>query len=218
VCVAILRYSAAGLAFAHERKIVHRDIKPANILVDKDGRVMVSDFGIARALEEVSMTASGMMIGTPYYMSPEQLVGEKLDERSDIFSIGLILYYCLTGDDLFRTDGVTAIMAKHSTIQIREVVATHALLPANLQDVLVSMMEEDRNIRARSVKEILERLTLRKIVALGLAATEDQPLPAVIEDSPPMAAFAEAVPAEDSRLSAAAERRKARLRSLLDTF
>ena len=72
VAIAILRYSAAGLAFAHDKKIVHRDIKGANILVDKDGRVMVSDFGIARALEEVSLTASGMVIGTPYYMSPEQ--------------------------------------------------------------------------------------------------------------------------------------------------
>jgi serine/threonine-protein kinase len=207
-----------AVAHAHSRGIIHRDLKPENVMIDTEGDVFVMDFGLARAVEDVVLTQPGMIIGTPYYMSPEQLVGEKLDERSDIFSIGLILYYCLTGDDLFRTDGVTAIMAKHSTIQIREVVATHALLPANLQDVLVSMMEEDRNIRARSVKEILERLTLRKIVALGLAATEDQPVPAAIEDSPPMAAFAEAVPAEDSRLSAAAERRKARLRSLLDTF
>ncbi|HUP48257.1 MAG TPA: hypothetical protein VNA04_05655, partial [Thermoanaerobaculia bacterium] len=152
------------------------------------------------------------------FMSPEQLGGEKLDERSDIYSIGLILYYCLTGDDLFSADGITATMVKHATIRIRDVVTSHALLPANLQDVLVSMMEEDRNLRARSVKEILERLTLRKIVALGLAATEDQPVQAEI-DKP--AAVLQELPvpaAEDSRLVAAAKRRKERLRSLLDEF
>jgi hypothetical protein len=81
------------------------------------------------------------------------------------------------------------------------------------------MMEEDHNMRARSVKEILERLTLRKIVALGLAATEDRPVPAEVEGSIPRDAFAgQPARAEDSRLAVAAERRKARLRSLLDTF
>jgi hypothetical protein len=100
-------------------------------------------------------------------------------------------------------------------------VAVHSLLPANLQDVLVSMIEENPNMRARSVKEVLERLTLRKIVALGLAATEEQPV--IAEDTP--TAFKAPEPAqedqsrgEDPRLAAAAERRKARLRSLLDSL
>jgi len=211
-----------AVAHAHSKGIIHRDLKPENVMIDTEGDVFVMDFGLARAVEDVSsLTQPGAIMGTPFYMSPEQLAGEKLDERSDIFSIGLILYYCLTGDDLFRADGITAVMTKHSTIQIRDVVSTHSLLPANLQDVLVSMMEEDRNMRARSVKEILERLTLRKIVALGLAATEDQPVPvpATDGDMAPTIAFPEqAVPAEDPRLAAAAERRKTRLRSLLDSF
>ena len=162
-----------------------------------------------------------MVLGTPFYMSPEQLAGDKLDERSDVYSIGLILYYCLTGEELFRSDGVTAVMSKHAAIQIREVVAVHSMLPANLQDVLVSMIEENPNMRARSVKEVLERLTLRKIVALGLAATEEQPVSA--EDTPTAFKVPEPVPedqsrGEDPRLAAASERRKARLRSLLDSL
>ena len=205
-----------AVAHAHSKGIIHRDLKPENVMIDTEGDVFVMDFGLARAVEDSAMTAPGTIMGTPFYMSPEQLDGEKLDERSDIYSIGLILYYCLTGEELFRAESVTAVIAKHAAISIREVVATHSLLPANLQDVLVSMMEEDRNMRARSVKEVLERLTLRKIVALGLAATEDQP--ALAEVAPTMA-FAEAVAAtEDPRLTAAAERRKARLRSLLDTM
>ncbi len=208
-----------AVAHAHSKGIIHRDLKPENVMIDTEGDVFVLDFGLARAVEEAGITQPGMIMGTPFYMSPEQLAGEKLDERSDIFSIGLILYYCLTGDDLFRAEGITAIMAKHSTIQVRDVIASHSLLPANLQDVLVSMMEEDRNMRARSVKEILERLTLRKIVALGLAATEDQAVPAAVEDSIPIEALAEQpIRTEDSRFAVAAERRKARLRSLLDTF
>jgi len=111
---------------------------------------------------------------------------------------------------------VTAVLAKHAATRIRDVVAAHSLLPANLQDVLVSMMEEERNMRARSVKEVLERLTLRKIVALGLAATEDQP--ALAEVAPAMTSAEAPVQTEDPRLAAAASRRKARLRSLLDTM
>ena len=217
--ISIVAEVCRAVAHAHSKGIIHRDLKPENVMIDTEGDVFVMDFGLARAVEDAaSLTQPGMIMGTPFYMSPEQLAGEKLDERSDIYSIGLILYYCLTGDDLFRADWITGVMAKHSEVQIREVVARHSLLPANLQDILVSMMEEDRNLRARSVKEILERLTLRKIVALGLAATEDQPLPADVEDMTTTSIAQPAPPAEESRISAAAERRKARLRSLLDTF
>ncbi len=215
--IAIVVEICRAVAHAHNKGIIHRDLKPENVMIDNEGDVFVMDFGLARAAEDAVITTPGMIMGTPYYMSPEQLAGEKLDERSDIYSIGLVLYYCLTGEDLFRADGVTAILAKHAAIQVRELVKENSLLPPNLEDVLVSMLEEDRNMRARSVKEILERLTLRRIVALGLAATEGQPLPA---ENTPTVAFAEthASPAEDSAIVVAAERRKARLRSLLDSF
>ena len=210
-----------AVAHAHSKGIIHRDLKPENVMIDTEGDVFVMDFGLARAVEDTSLTQPGMVLGTPFYMSPEQLAGEKLDERSDVYSIGLILYYCLTGEDLFRSDGVTAVMAKHASIQIRDVMAVHTTLPANLEDVLVSMIEEDPNMRTRSVKEVLERLTLRKIVALGLAATEEQPLTA--QDTPTEFKVPERAPepapsSEDPRLAAAAERRKARLRSLLDSL
>jgi len=212
-----------GVAHAHAKGIIHRDLKPENVMIDTEGDVFVMDFGLARAVEESALTQPGIIVGTPFYMSPEQLDGQKLDERSDIYSIGLILYYCLTGEDLFRAEGLAGVQAKHATLRIRDIVATNSLLPANLQDVLVSMIDEDRNMRTRSVKEILERLTLRKIVALGLAATEDQQ-PAMAENTPTVAfstngeTTAMAATTEDSRTAAAAERRKARLRSLLDTF
>jgi serine/threonine protein kinase len=210
-----------AVAHAHSKGIIHRDLKPENVMIDTEGDVFVMDFGLARAVEDTSLTQPGMILGTPFYMSPEQLAGEKLDERSDVYSIGLILYYCVTSEELFRSDGVTAVMAKHAAIQIRDVMAMHSLLPANLQDVLISMIEEDPNMRARSVKEVLERLTLRRIVALGLAATEDQSTEA--EDTPtefkvPEPVAEVATRAEDPRLAAAAERRKARLRSLLDSL
>ncbi|HZP92324.1 MAG TPA: serine/threonine-protein kinase [Burkholderiales bacterium] len=210
-----------AVAHAHGKGIIHRDLKPENVMIDTEGDVFVMDFGLARAVEDAGLTQPGVIIGTPFYMSPEQLHGEKLDERSDIYSIGLILYYCITGDEIFRADGITAVMAKHAKTQIRDVVAMQSLLPANLQDVLTSMLEEDRNMRTRSVKEALERLTLRKIVALGIAATEEQSVeekaPSVAA-APPPPVEEEALPLQDPHLAAAAQRRKARLRSLLDSM
>ena len=224
--IAILVEICRAVAHAHSKGIIHRDLKPENVMIDTEGDVFVLDFGLARAVEETGLTQPGMIMGTPFYMSPEQLVGEKLDERSDIYSLGLILYYCITGEDLFRAEGITAVIAKHTTTRIRDLVSTPSLLPANLQDVLVSMMEEDRNLRARSAKEVLERLTLRRIVALGLAATEEQPenVSTRAMDTPtvPFAASSTAAvppPAmEDSGVAASAQRRKARLRSLLDSM
>ena len=224
--VSILVEICRAVAHAHSKGIIHRDLKPENVMIDTEGDVFVLDFGLARAVEDGGLTQPGMIMGTPFYMSPEQLTGEKLDERSDIYSLGLILYYCLTGEDLFRAEGMTAVVAKHATTHIRDLVASQSLLPTNLQDVVVSMMEEDRNMRARSVKELLERLTLRKIVALGLAATEEQPdtVSANAENTPTIAfassaGAAERAPAaEDTRIAASADRRKARLRSLLDSM
>src|ERR1051326_6676770 len=153
-----------AVAHAHNKGIVHRDLKPENVMIDTEGDVFVMDFGLARAVEDSVLTQPGAIMGTPFYMSPEQLAGEKLDERSDIYSIGLILYYCATGDDLFRAESVTLVLTKHAALQIRELLARQSVFPTNLQDVLASMLEEDRNMRARSVKEVLERLTFRTIV------------------------------------------------------
>jgi len=205
-----------AVGHAHSKGVIHRDLKPENVMIDTEGDVFVMDFGLARATEEPGLTQSGVIMGTPFYMSPEQLAGEKLDERSDVYSIGLILYHCLTGEDLFAADGLPAILAKHATLATSGIVANHPRIPANLQEVIVSMLEEDRTMRSRSVKEVLERLTLRKIVALGLAATQqsDPDLPTVqfddVRPQPQPVAF------EDPVFSAMAERRKTRLRSLLD--
>lgn len=205
-----------AVGHAHSKGVIHRDLKPENVMIDTEGDVFVMDFGLARATEEPGLTQSGVIMGTPFYMSPEQLAGEKLDERSDVYSIGLILYHCLTGEDLFAADGLPAILAKHASLAASGLVADHPRIPVNLQEVIVSMLEEDRTMRSRSVKEVLERLTLRKIVALGLAATQqsDPEMPTVQFDDlrrqPQPAAF------EDPVFSAMAERRKTRLRSLLD--
>jgi serine/threonine-protein kinase len=206
-----------AVAHAHGKGIIHRDLKPENVMIDTEGDVFVMDFGLARAVADSTLTASGAVVGSPYYMSPEQLRGEALDERTDVYSLGLILYYCITGVDLFAAESITAIIAKHMSTEVPLEVSRQDM-PHNLREVLVNMLEENRDRRARTVKEVLERITLRKIVALGLAATDPV---AVTSDastmriSPPPAA-APAQPVEEQALAVAAERRKARLRSLLD--
>ena len=203
-----------AVGHAHAKGVIHRDLKPENVMIDTEGDVFVMDFGLARAVEERGMTESGVIMGTPYYMSPEQLSGEKIDERSDVYAIGLILLYCLTGDDLFAADNITGVISLHATTRIEDVVIRTSRLPSNLRDMLVSMLQEDRNMRTRTVREVLERLTLRKIVALGMAATETPTDAPTVQWAEPVVAPVAETP--DPAISVASDRRKARLRSLLD--
>ncbi len=109
--IAYMADIADGLAYAHERGIVHRDIKPANIMLLKNGMVKIMDFGIAR-ITATSQTQTGIVKGTPYYMSPEQFSGKKVDGRSDIFSMGVMMYQLMTGQLPFYADNPAALMHK----------------------------------------------------------------------------------------------------------
>src|SRR5437762_6516132 len=119
----IARQVADALAYAHTHEIVHRDIKPDNILLDKSGHVLVTDFGIAKAAQAAqkakpsskSLTSEGMIVGTPEYMSPEQASGDPLDGRSDIYSLGVVLYQMLAGAPPFEGTSSASILAEQLT-------------------------------------------------------------------------------------------------------
>ena len=113
VVLHILRGAVAGLAFAHERNIVHRDIKGANVLIERDGRVLLSDLGIARALEEKKLTATGAVIGTPHFMSPEQCSGDKVGPQTDQYSMGVLAFQMLSGQVPFDGDSIMGILHHH---------------------------------------------------------------------------------------------------------
>ena len=116
LAAALARQLAAGLAHAHERGVVHRDVKPANVVLTGDGRAMLVDFGIAQMLEDArsSMTATGEVMGTLRYLSPEQLGGGRVDGRSDLFAVGLVLYEMLAGAPAFPASTPIALVAAHA--------------------------------------------------------------------------------------------------------
>ena len=117
---------ARALGAAHARDIVHRDIKPQNVLIDEEGSAKVTDFGIARSLDEEGLTADGRVLGTTDYVSPEQALGHDVDGQSDIYSLGIVLFEMLTGDVPFHGENQVSVAMKH----VREDLPDVQMLPA----------------------------------------------------------------------------------------
>ncbi|HEX2717654.1 MAG TPA: serine/threonine-protein kinase [Gemmatimonadaceae bacterium] len=144
----IVREVSEALAYAHARGVVHRDVKPDNVLLDSEsGRAMVTDFGIARALSEGSdsrLTATGMAIGTPAYMSPEQAAGERdIDGRSDLYALGIVAYQMLTGAPPFSAPSTPAMLVKHLTERPQPVRAKRPDVPPELERIVMVLLEKD---------------------------------------------------------------------------
>jgi serine/threonine-protein kinase len=150
----------AALGYAHEHKVVHRDIKPGNIVILEDGSLKVVDFGIAH-VEASNLTDTGALLGTPAYMSPEQFLALPVDERSDLFSAGVILYELLTGDKPF-TGSVTTIMQKVLHQEPLEPSVLNPMLPQAWNTVVGRAMAKQPDARYRSARQFAE--TIRQLV------------------------------------------------------
>jgi eukaryotic-like serine/threonine-protein kinase len=149
---------AEGLAYAHQTGVVHRDIKPANIMLLRGGRAKIMDFGIARLHASDIKTQTGVVLGTPKYMSPEQLAGRPLDHRSDIFSLGAVLYEMLTGQPPFTGADVSQLM--HNIANTPHVAPTRLApgLPAVLDLVLARALEKEPEQRYQHAEEFVADL------------------------------------------------------------
>jgi hypothetical protein len=154
--------TASGLAAAHGHGIVHRDVKPANILLE-DGvqRVKLTDFGLARAMDDASLTQSGFVAGSPLYMAPEQARGEALDHRADLFSLGSVLYTMCTGRPPFRAANTLAVLRRVSEDAPRPVRETNPEVPDWLAQVVEKLLAKDPAERYQSAAEVVEVLGQR---------------------------------------------------------
>lgn len=158
VVVRILTAACAGLEHAHEHQVVHRDIKGANILVELDGRPLVADFGIARAMTENSLTASGMVIGTPNFMSPEQCGGQKVGPQSDQYSLAILGFQMLTGQLPFEADSIMGIIQHHYMTPPPDILAVREGVPRELLDVLYKALAKKPEDRFPSTHDMTEAL------------------------------------------------------------
>ena len=158
VVVRILAAAASGLAHAHEHGVVHRDIKGANILIELDGRPLVADFGIARAMTENSLTASGMVIGTPNFMSPEQCGGSKVGPQSDQYSLGVLGFQMLTGQLPFEADSIMGIIQHHYMTPPPDILSVREGVPPALLDVLYKALAKKPEDRFATTAEMAEAL------------------------------------------------------------
>ncbi|MFC1561083.1 protein kinase [Candidatus Latescibacterota bacterium] len=152
----------SALAYAHDHDIIHRDLKPDNIMIDKDNRAIVTDFGIARATQDPKITQTGLIIGTPKYMSPEQAIGEEVDIRSDIYSMGLIIYEMATKNFPFDSKGIQYYLYSHISKKPVPPRRYNSDIPSWLNDIILKCLEKDPNKRFQGTHDLRIALSEHK--------------------------------------------------------
>ncbi len=164
--VRISRQVAEGLTAAHKRGLIHRDIKPANILLENGvERVKITDFGLARTTSDGGITHTGEILGTPQCMSPEQARGEIVDQRSDLFSLGCVMYTMCTGVSPFRADNMLAVMKKVCEVTPRPIAQLNAEIPEWLCSLVHALLEKLPGSRIQSAEEVVQCLESQAAVA-----------------------------------------------------
>jgi eukaryotic-like serine/threonine-protein kinase len=156
--IAVVEQVCRALDTAHSEGVIHRDLKPQNIMRDKHGRIVVMDFGLARSLGESGLTQTGALVGTLEYMSPEQALGSTLDQRSDIFSVGLIFYELLTGKAPYAADTAIASLMKRTREDARSASDVDASVPRSLSAIVGRCLEREPANRYHSAVELLQQL------------------------------------------------------------
>lgn len=167
--ISIGKQVCSGLAEAHSLGVVHRDLKSNNIMIDKDGNVRIMDFGIARSLGTKGITEAGVMIGTPEYMSPEQVEAKEVDQRSDIYSLGIILYEMVTGKVPFEGDTPFAVGVMHKSESPNDPRESNAQISEDLSRLILKCLEKEKEKRYQSAGEVGSEL---RRIEQGLPTTE----------------------------------------------
>lgn len=176
---------AQGLSYAHEHGIVHRDVKPSNIMIGSDGHVKITDFGIARMASAAVRTQTGMVLGSPKYMSPEQVMGKLADQRSDIFSLGIMLYEMLTGRAPFVGENVNAIMYQTLNAVPPAPSSLNPAVPEMLNFIVAKALAKKLDDRYQSVREMADDLrTCRNNLARAFGTTAAAKPPAAPKAKP----------------------------------
>ncbi len=156
--VKIIREICRALEAAHGEGVVHRDLKPHNIMIETGGRAVVMDFGIARSTQDTGLTSTGALIGTPAYMSPEQAKGEKIDTRSDLFSLGVIFYELLTGRAPYESETTVGMLVKRVQERPLPPIEVKQDVPQGLSDIVLKCLVVERNARYQKAREIIQDL------------------------------------------------------------
>jgi serine/threonine-protein kinase len=164
---------AEGLQYAHERQIIHRDIKPANIMVLQDGLVKITDFGIARMRNNEVKTMTGMILGSPKYMSPEQVSGKRADTRSDIFSLGVVIYEMLTGTSPFVADNIHGVMYQTMNFNPPAPKTLNPDLPEVLNFIIAKALAKNLDDRYQKANDLAHDLREAMATLIGVSATPE---------------------------------------------
>lgn len=193
----IVAQVALGLAYAHEHGIIHRDVKPSNIMVLRDGHAKITDFGIARMASAAVRTQTGMVLGSPKYMSPEQVMGKLTDQRSDIFSLGVMLYEMLTGQPPFLGENVNAIMYQTLNAIPQPPSALNVAVPDMLNFIVAKALAKDIENRYQGARDLANDLRACRGTVPNSTLTIDMARPGIV-GSIPEAASGEAGAEEES--------------------